>query len=31
MPNLAALAPYTDDGDLQMVVETPRGQRQAQI
>lgn len=25
MPNLAALSPYTDDGDLQMVVETPRG------
>ena len=25
MPNLAALPPFTDDGDLQMVVETPRG------
>jgi inorganic pyrophosphatase len=25
MPNLAALNPYTDDGNLQMVVETPRG------
>jgi inorganic pyrophosphatase len=25
MPNLATLSPFTDEGDLRMVVETPRG------